>query len=86
MLSYTKRFIIYKLSKIYILFCLNLAPNCEDPDVDIENGRILLSRKKASLVCDKGYVKGDEETLECNSDGKWSNKTLYCRSKYGIMK
>ncbi|KFM67428.1 hypothetical protein X975_05858, partial [Stegodyphus mimosarum] len=53
-------------------------PTCVDPHVPIENGRLQLNRKFASLVCDAGYTRSPATRLECVRTGVWNRKTLYC--------
>ncbi|GFT66807.1 uncharacterized protein NPIL_205851 [Nephila pilipes] len=53
-------------------------PTCIDPHVRIENGRLQLNRKTASLVCDTGYSRSPANRLECVRTGVWNKKSLYC--------
>ncbi|GIX75648.1 uncharacterized protein CEXT_387771, partial [Caerostris extrusa] len=53
-------------------------PTCVDPHVRIENGRLQLNRKSASLVCDAGFTRSPANRLECIRTGVWNRKSLYC--------
>ncbi|KAG8179344.1 hypothetical protein JTE90_007617 [Oedothorax gibbosus] len=54
------------------------SPTCDDPHVRIDNGRLLLTRKSATLVCDTGYTRSSDARLDCVRTGVWNRKSLYC--------
>ncbi|GFS61694.1 uncharacterized protein TNIN_409051 [Trichonephila inaurata madagascariensis] len=74
---------IRSLSSVPLQLCEVVAhtlttPTCIDPHVRIENGRLQLNRKTASLVCDTGYSRSPANRLECVRTGVWNRKSLYC--------
>lgn len=56
-------------------------PTCVDPHFQIDNGRLKLSRKTATLVCDEGYARDGPLKLDCIRTGVWSRRNLYCKEK-----
>jgi len=56
-------------------------PTCVDPHLHIDNGRVQLTRKTASLVCEYGYTRSPLSRIECVRNGVWNRKSLYCLEK-----
>lgn len=74
---------IKSLSQVPLQICEIAAhvltePTCTDPHLHIDNGRVQLTRKFASLVCDPGYTRSPNARVECVRTGVWNRKSLYC--------